>query len=96
METVNEHLATSYGLMLSAPPFVKTSIDAMRSVVVNPDVKETAGVFNYTQGWTVITECLLGHGGQAEGPQPGRGRTGLAHWAGAGRQSPTERREPNH
>lgn len=76
METVNAHLATSYGLMLSAPPFVKTSIDAMRSVVVNPDVKETAGVFNYTQGWTVITECLLGHGGQVGGPQPGRSRTG--------------------
>ena len=65
METVNEHLATPYGLMLSAPPFVKTSIDVMRAVVFNPGVKENAGIFNHTQGWAVIAECLLGHGDRA-------------------------------
>ena len=178
METVHEHLATPYGLMLFASPFVKTSIDVMRAVAFNPSVKENAGIFNHTQGWTVIPECLLGHGdraypyyrtsmpaaynerakirqiervvkgqttysiyspragnartpqeearnrglesgprpprrhdghpqrpdpprqphpgGQVEGPQPGRSRTGLAHWPCGNRQSPTERREPNH
>jgi len=65
METVNEHLATPYGLMLSAPPFVKTSIDVMRAVVFNPGVKENAGIFNHTQGWGVIAECCLGHGDRA-------------------------------
>ena len=51
--------------MLSAPPFVKTSIDVMRAVVYNPGVKETAGILNHTQGWAVIAECLLGHGNRA-------------------------------
>ncbi len=65
METVHEHLATPYGLMLSAPPFVNTSIDVMRAVVFNPGIKENAGIFNHTQGWGVIAECLLGHGDRA-------------------------------
>jgi N,N'-diacetylchitobiose phosphorylase len=65
MEAVREHLATPYGLMLCAPPFVKTSIDVMRAVVFNPGVKENAGIFNHTQGWGVMAECLLGDGDRA-------------------------------
>jgi N,N'-diacetylchitobiose phosphorylase len=65
METVQEHLATPYGLMLSAPPFVKTPIDVMRAVVFNPGIKENAGIFNHTQGWGVMAECILGNGGRA-------------------------------
>jgi cellobiose phosphorylase len=34
-------------------------------VVFNPGVKENAGIFNHTQGWGVMAECLLGHGDQA-------------------------------
>ena len=65
METVQERLATPYGLMLSAPPFVKTPIDVMRAVVFNPGIKENAGIFNHTQGWGVMAECLLGNGDRA-------------------------------
>ena len=65
MQTVRERLATPYGLMLSAPPFVKTPIDVMRAVIYNPGIKENAGIFNHTQGWGVMAECLLGHGDQA-------------------------------
>jgi len=65
MQTVNERLATPYGLMLAAPPFVKTSIDVMRAVVFNPGIKENAGIFNHTQGWGVMAECILGHGDRA-------------------------------
>ena len=65
METVHEMLATPYGLMLSAPPFVKTPIDVMRAVVFNPGIKENAGIFNHTQGWGVMAECMLGHGDRA-------------------------------
>jgi len=65
MQTVNEKLATPYGLMLSAPPFVKTSIDVMRAVVFNPGIKENAGIFNHTQGWGVMAECILGNGDRA-------------------------------
>ena len=67
LETVNERLATPYGLMLCAPPFVKSPVDVMRAVVFNPGIKENAGIFNHTQGWGVIAECLQGNGDQAYG-----------------------------
>ncbi|MGA2503317.1 MAG: N,N'-diacetylchitobiose phosphorylase [Anaerolineales bacterium] len=65
MQTVQERLATPYGLMLSSPPFIKTPIDVMRAVVFNPGIKENAGIFNHTQGWGVMAECMLGHGDRA-------------------------------
>jgi N,N'-diacetylchitobiose phosphorylase len=65
MQAVRERLATPFGLMLCAPPFVKTPIDVMRAVVFNPGVKENAGIFNHTQGWGVMAECMLGHGDRA-------------------------------
>jgi cellobiose phosphorylase len=37
----------------------------MRAVVFNPGIKENAGIFNHTQGWGVIAECLLGNGDRA-------------------------------
>jgi N,N'-diacetylchitobiose phosphorylase len=51
--------------MLSAPPFVKTDINVMRAVLFNPGIKENAGIFNHTQGWGVMAECLLGNGDRA-------------------------------
>jgi N,N'-diacetylchitobiose phosphorylase len=65
MQSVHERLATPYGLMLCAPPFVKTSDRVMRAVLFNPGIKENAGIFNHTQGWAVMAECMLGHGDQA-------------------------------
>jgi cellobiose phosphorylase len=37
----------------------------MRAVVFNPGIKENAGIFNHTQGWGVMAECMLGHGDRA-------------------------------
>lgn len=65
LQSVKEHLATPYGLMLSAPAFVQTPVNVMRAVVFNPGIKENAGIFNHTQGWGVMAECLLGHGDRA-------------------------------
>jgi cellobiose phosphorylase len=65
METVKSKLATPYGLMLSAPPFRKTSIDVMRAVVFNSGIKENAGIFNHTQGWGIMAETMLGNGERA-------------------------------
>jgi N,N'-diacetylchitobiose phosphorylase len=65
MESVYTKLATPYGLMLAAPPFVKAPIEVMRAVVFNPGIKENAGIFNHTQGWGVMAECMLGHGDRA-------------------------------
>jgi len=65
LNTVKERLETPFGVMLSAPPFVKTPVEVMRAVLFNPGVKENAGIFNHTQGWSVMAECLLGNGDQA-------------------------------
>jgi cellobiose phosphorylase len=65
LQAVKEHLATPYGLMLSAPPFVKTPINVMRAVLFNPGIKENAGIFNHTQGWGVMAECMMGNGDRA-------------------------------
>ena len=65
MQTVHERLATPYGLMLSMPPFAKTKVDVMRAVVFIPGIKENAGIFNHTQGWGVMAECMLGEGDRA-------------------------------
>jgi N,N'-diacetylchitobiose phosphorylase len=65
MEAVYEKLATPYGLMLAAPPFIKAPIEVMRAVVYNPGIKENAGIFQHTQGWGVMAECMLGNGNRA-------------------------------
>ena len=65
LRTVNERLATPHGLMLAAPPFVKAPIEVMRAVVFNPGIKENAGIFNHTQGWGVMAECIVGNGDRA-------------------------------
>ena len=65
MESVKQKLATPYGLMLAAPPFAKAPINIMRAVVYNAGIKENAGIFNHTQGWGVMAECMLGNGDRA-------------------------------
>jgi cellobiose phosphorylase len=65
MKSMKDHLATPYGLMLSAPPFTKTPKQVMGGVVYNHGIKENAGIFNHPQGWAVMAECLLGNGDQA-------------------------------
>lgn len=65
MDAVKEHLATPYGTMLCAPPFVKTDFNVVRAVLFNPGMKENCSIFNHTQGWAVIAEAMLGRGDQA-------------------------------
>lgn len=65
MQTVKDRLSTEYGVMLCAPPFSKTSIDVMAAVLFNPGTKENAGIFNHTQGWVVMADCLRGEGNRA-------------------------------
>lgn len=65
LQVVADKLYTPYGLMLAGPPFVKTSVDVMRSVVYLTGIKENAGIFNHTQGWGVMAECMRGNGDRA-------------------------------
>lgn len=65
LKTMNKHLATPYGIMLSAPPFEKTSVEVMRGVLFLKGIKENASIFNHTQGWGVMAECMMGNGDRA-------------------------------
>ncbi len=65
MKAAKENLATSYGLMICAPPYEKTDYTVIRATLMNKGMKENAGIFNHTQGWAVIAETMLGHGKQA-------------------------------
>lgn len=65
MQTVKERLATPYGLALFDPPLEKSPYDVMRAVLFLSGIKENAGIFNHTQGWGVIAECILGNGDRA-------------------------------
>jgi cellobiose phosphorylase len=65
MESVREHLATPYGLMLCDPPFQKTPCAEVRAVLFNPGTKENGGIFCHPQGWAIIAETMLGNGSLA-------------------------------
>ena len=65
LETMHAKLATPYGIKLSSPPFEKASIDVMRAVLFLKGIKENGGIFNHTQGWGVMAECLQGNGDRA-------------------------------
>ena len=65
MNVVHEDLYTDYGIMLCAPPFVKSDFDIVRAVLFNPGMKENAGIFNHTQGWAIMAEAMLGNGDRA-------------------------------
>jgi cellobiose phosphorylase len=62
MQSVRERLATEYGLMICAPPYIDTDFNVMRAALFNAGQKENAAIFTHTQGWAVIAETLLGHG----------------------------------
>jgi cellobiose phosphorylase len=65
LQTMKERLATPYGLMLCAPPFIKANPDIMKATLFNAGIKENAGIFSHTQSWAVMAECRHGNGDQA-------------------------------
>ncbi len=65
LETVKERLATPYGVMLCAPPFVHANPEVMKAALFNNGIKENAGIFSHTQSWAVMAEVMLGHGDRA-------------------------------
>lgn len=65
MKEVQDRLATPYGIMLCAPPYVETDPRVCLARLFNPGMKENGAVFNHTQGWAVMAAAELGLGGQA-------------------------------
>jgi cellobiose phosphorylase len=65
MQHVHERLFTPFGLMLCDPPFTRDDHTIVLAQLMNPGLKENAGIFMHTQGWAVIAEAMLGHGNRA-------------------------------
>ncbi len=65
LQTMHDRLATPFGLMLCAPPFIKANPDIMKATLFNAGIKENAGIFSHTQSWAVMAECRRGNGNQA-------------------------------
>jgi cellobiose phosphorylase len=65
LATMKDTLATPYGVMLCAPPFIKANPEIMKATLFNAGIKENAGIFSHTQSWGVMAECLQGNGDQA-------------------------------
>ena len=66
MQSVNEMLATEYGIALCNPPYTYgADYNIVRSALFNPSMKENGAIFTHTQGWAVMAEALLGNGNRA-------------------------------
>jgi cellobiose phosphorylase len=65
LKTMKDRLATPFGVMLCAPPFIKADPEIMKATLFNAGIKENAGIFSHTQSWGVIAEVMQGNGKQA-------------------------------
>ena len=58
LDTVKRRLATPHGVAICDPPFIKTPVEVMRAVLMNPGNKENGGIFSHTQSWIVLAELM--------------------------------------
>lgn len=65
MNSIEKHLEIEYGLVLCDPPYEKTEASVIKAPLFIKGMKENAAVFQHTQGWGIIADCLLGHGDRA-------------------------------
>lgn len=65
LNSVDKHLFTEYGLMALQPPYYHADSKEIRAMVLNPGQKENAGIFNHSQGWTIMANTMIGEGDRA-------------------------------
>ncbi|MDR0680426.1 MAG: hypothetical protein LBG15_01040 [Dysgonamonadaceae bacterium] len=65
MNLVEKYLATDYGLTLCNPPYEHTETSVIKAPLFIKGMKENAAVFQHTQGWGIMADCILGHGTRA-------------------------------
>jgi len=65
MDSVEKYLAIEYGLVLCDPPYEKTEASVIKAPLFIKGMKENAAVFQHTQGWGIMADCILGHGNRA-------------------------------
>ena len=65
MDSVQEHLATPYGLQLLWPAYTGIPEPEDPLVSNSPGIGENAGIFNHAFAWGIIAETMLGNGDRA-------------------------------
>ncbi|MGN0793137.1 MAG: GH36-type glycosyl hydrolase domain-containing protein [Aristaeellaceae bacterium] len=65
MQSVYELLNTPWGVEIMGPCYKEHAFDGANMLLFNPTTKENGGIFCQPQGWAILAEALLGHGGRA-------------------------------
>lgn len=65
LKSVNERLATPYGIVLNNPAYTKYKIELGEISTYPQGYKENAGIFCHNNPWIMIAETMLGNGDQA-------------------------------
>ncbi|MBP3541657.1 MAG: N,N'-diacetylchitobiose phosphorylase [Clostridia bacterium] len=65
LDGVYEKLNSPFGVHLFTPPYRYHCFDGTRMGLFEPGIKENGGIFCQSQGWAILAEALMGHGGRA-------------------------------
>lgn len=65
LQSVEERLATPYGIVLLNPAYTKYNIKLGEISTYPPGYKENAGIFCHNNPWIIIAEAILGHNDKA-------------------------------
>jgi cellobiose phosphorylase len=65
LESVNERLATPYGIVLNNPAFTSYRVKYGEITTYPPGYKENAGIFCHNNPWVIIAETKLNHNERA-------------------------------
>ena len=65
LKSVNERLATPYGIVLNNPAFTTYRLNLGEITTYPPGYKENAGIFCHNNPWVIIAETKLNHNEQA-------------------------------
>ena len=65
LKSVNERLATPYGIVLNNPPFTSYRLNLGEITTYPAGYKENAGIFCHNNPWVIIAETKLNHNEQA-------------------------------
>ena len=65
LETTYAELNTPNGIELMTPCYKKHAFNGANMLLFNPTTKENGGIFCQAQGWAILAESLMGHGGRA-------------------------------
>jgi cellobiose phosphorylase len=61
LKSVEERLATPYGIVLLNPAYTKYHINLGEITTYPPGYKENAGIFCHNNPWIIIAETMIGH-----------------------------------